>query len=26
MAFNKKLVPKNVPLLEELIVERHALA
>lgn len=26
MAFNRKLVPKNVPLLEELIVERHALA
>lgn len=26
MAFNKKLVPMNVPLLEELIVERHALA
>lgn len=26
MAFNKKLVPRNVPLLEELIVERHALA
>ena len=26
MAFNTKLVPRNVPILEELIVERHALA
>ena len=26
MAFNKKLVSKNVPLLEELVVERHAIA
>jgi|LakMenEpi03Aug12_release.lakeMendotaPanAssembly.Ray.scaffolds.fasta_scaffold2988672_1 hypothetical protein len=26
MAFNQKLVSRNVPILEELIVERHALA